>query len=331
MTKSFYSNGKLLLTGEYAVLDGALSLAVPTKFGQSLSIKEIGSSKLHWRSYDKYGKIWFETTFDISSPEQSLKKQSSFSPSFDHILAGLNDRSQHKTSETSAISETLLKILSEAQKLNPDFLSDGFGYAVETHLTFPRDWGLGSSSTLINNIAQWAEVDAHHLLWKAFSGSGYDIACAQNNKPILYTLKHGKPHTTELGFNPPFQDQLYFIYLNKKQNSRDGIAAYRKKDFDNERLVRQVSEITRKTVSCKTLSEFESLMTEHETLLSQILQMSTVKESLFPDFKGAIKSLGAWGGDFILATGDETTPSYFKGLGYGTVLPYAQMVLEKGA
>jgi mevalonate kinase len=29
---NFYSNGKLLLTGEYLVLDGAKSLALPTKF-----------------------------------------------------------------------------------------------------------------------------------------------------------------------------------------------------------------------------------------------------------------------------------------------------------
>ena len=31
----FYSNGKLLITGEYVILDGALSLAVPSLLGQS--------------------------------------------------------------------------------------------------------------------------------------------------------------------------------------------------------------------------------------------------------------------------------------------------------
>ncbi|MEQ3661167.1 MAG: GHMP kinase, partial [Flavobacterium sp.] len=39
MKQTYYSNGKLLLTGEYVVLDGAKALAVPTKFGQSLSIE----------------------------------------------------------------------------------------------------------------------------------------------------------------------------------------------------------------------------------------------------------------------------------------------------
>ncbi len=320
MTKSFYSNGKLLLTGEYAVLDGALSLAVPTKFGQSLSVKEVNSSQLVWKSWDDVGRVWFEETFFSSSPEHTPNEQSSFISYF--------DQAPHKSQNGKTLSKTLSKILREAKKLNPDFLTGAKGYAVETKMTFPRDWGLGSSSTLINNIAQWAKVDAFQLVWNAFSGSGYDIACAQHDHPILYSLKNEKPNATEVDFNPSFRDMLYFIHLNKKQNSREGIAAYRNKNFHKARLVEQVSEITLKTVSCKSLSQFESLMSQHETLLSRTLQIPTVKESLFPDFKGSVKSLGAWGGDFVLATGDETTPLYFEGLGYGTVVPYSQMVLE---
>ena len=36
--KEFHANGKLLLTGEYAVLDGAKAIGLPTKRGQSLQI-----------------------------------------------------------------------------------------------------------------------------------------------------------------------------------------------------------------------------------------------------------------------------------------------------
>lgn len=324
MTKSFYSNGKLLITGEYAVLDGALSLAVPTKYGQSLSVKEIASKKLRWKSWDEQGRVWFEATFDQSPPEHNPKGQSSSFPYFDHISIGPNDQSQNGKD----IVETLSRLLGEAQKLNPDFFSDGKGYEIETRLSFPRDWGLGSSSTLINNIAQWTKVDAFRLLQNAFSGSGYDIACAQNDHPILYSLKDLIPTVTKVDFNPPFRDNLYFVYLNKKQNSREGIAGYRKKDFDKAEFIEHVSEITKRTVCCQNLSEFESLMTEHETLLSGTLQMPTIKESLFPDFKGTIKSLGAWGGDFVLATGNESTPSYFEKLGYETMVPFAEMVLN---
>ena len=35
LKKDFYSNGKLLLTSEYVVLDGAIALAIPTRLGQS--------------------------------------------------------------------------------------------------------------------------------------------------------------------------------------------------------------------------------------------------------------------------------------------------------
>ena len=34
--------------------------------------------------------------------------------------------------------------------------------------------------------------------------------------------------------------------------------------------------------------------------MSELLDTKTIKELLFPDFSGTIKSLGAWGGDFVL-------------------------------
>ncbi|MGB6152598.1 MAG: GYDIA family GHMP kinase [Pricia sp.] len=337
MTKSFYSNGKLLLTGEYAVLDGALSLAVPTKYGQSLLVEEIDAYELRWRSFDERGKLWFEGIFDLSSHENRSPAQKSpvqnsppQTPNKQNIGAGYLNTGRHQSAAGGNIAETLSKILNEAQRLNPEFLRDAKGYAVETKLSFPRDWGLGSSSTLINNIAQWAQVDAYQLLWNAFSGSGYDIACAKKNHPILYRLVDGKPKVSEVDFNPAFQDQLYFVHLNKKQNSRDGIAAYRAKDFDKAQLIARISEITKETISCSSLSEFESLMDRHERLLSQTLDIPTVKASQFPDYKGSIKSLGAWGGDFVMATGNAATPSHFEKLGYHTVVRFSEMVLKEG-
>jgi mevalonate kinase len=62
MKQTFYSNGKLLITGEYLVLDGAKAFALPTKFGQSLIIEE-GSDQ--WVSYDHDGSVWFEIPFRL--------------------------------------------------------------------------------------------------------------------------------------------------------------------------------------------------------------------------------------------------------------------------
>jgi hypothetical protein len=55
--------------------------------------------------------------------------------------------------------------------------------------------------------------------------------------------------------------------------------------------------------------------------------MKTVKEALFPDFKGVLKSLGAWGGDFILAISKENPKDYFASKGYETIIPYSEMIL----
>lgn len=306
MTKQYYSNGKLLITGEYLVLDGAQSLAVPTLYGQSLSVKETQDKLLTWKSLDDKGKPWFESDYELEH--------------FDPITKNT------VSEEALAISVTLKKILLEARKLNPSFLSTSQGYEITTALNFPREWGLGSSSTLINNIAQWAQIDAYVLLWNAFSGSGYDIACAQNNSPIIYQLKNSRPIVHSASFNPTFKSDLYFVYLNQKQNSRDGIAQYRNKEFNAFSTISQINSITQRILTCTRLSQFDKLIKKHESILSEILGTPTVKERLFPDFKGAIKSLGAWGGDFILATGNKTTPDYFKEKGYATVIPYSKMV-----
>ncbi|WP_086475943.1 MULTISPECIES: GYDIA family GHMP kinase [Arenibacter] len=314
MSTSFYSNGKLLITGEYLVLDGALSLAVPTVYGQSLTVKPASTKQLIWQSLDEKGKVWFQEIYHLGPEGQLLPPKS------------LEEGIAIDPLQTEGVSNTLYTILAAAQKLNPHFLEGEAGFEITTSLNFPRDWGLGSSSTLINNIAQWAQVDAYTLLWDAFSGSGYDIACAQHNSPITYQLKEGKPIVKEVAFNPSYKNDLYFIHLNKKQNSRDGIAAYRSKNLDLYAELPKINSITQRIVTSTNRRQLEKLITKHEAIMSEILGIPTVKEQLFPDFKGAIKSLGAWGGDFILAVGNKSTVHYFRDKGYNTVIPYAKMV-----
>ncbi len=308
--KKFYSNGKLLLTGEYLVLDGAKSLALPTKFGQDLLIQPIKEPELIWASFTDQGFCWFEASF-------SLPKLRLNSATFN----------SDKEGSSEMIAETLYNILSEAKTMNPDFLETKGGFMVKTNLTFPQHWGLGSSSTLINNIASWANVNAFDLLWNAFSGSGYDIACAQNNHPVFYQLENKKPLVTTVHFDPSFKDHLFFVYLNQKQNSRDGIKRYkakRKKINDDMKLVSQISE---KMLITDKLADFEDLMVVHESMISSIVALPKVKDQLFKDYFGQVKSLGAWGGDFVLVTGNEDTPNYFKNKGYETILSYKEMIL----
>ena len=59
-TQTFYSNGKLLITGEYVVLDGAKALAIPTRFGQNLSVTSGSNQELKWTSFDADKSVWFQ-------------------------------------------------------------------------------------------------------------------------------------------------------------------------------------------------------------------------------------------------------------------------------
>ena len=303
MKKTFYSNGKLLLTGEYIVLDGAIALALPTKMGQNLIVENGFDKKIVWKSYDSDGSIWFDDTILFS------------------------DIASKKSFENNAVKTTLVEILHESYKLNSSFINESDGYIVSTNLTFPKFWGLGTSSTLINNIASWLQIDAYELLQNAFGGSGYDIACAQNDSAILYQLVNEKPVVKTICFNPTFKDNIYFVYLNKKQNSKTAIANYRNKQGDFTNSISILNEITETIINTTKLTTFTKQIEKHEILMSEILGMQTVKEALFPDFDGTVKSLGAWGGDFVMVVSKNNPSDYFNNKGYDILISYDDMII----
>ena len=308
---NFYSNGKLLLSGEYLVLDGAVSLAVPTKFGQDLVVENIQKPQVIWGSFTHTGDCWFEAVFEL--PKLCL------------VSCTFNS---DKEGSAEFIAETLLEILSEAKRMNPDFLSTKKGFVVKTRLTFPRNWGLGSSSTLINSIASWAKVDAFQLLWNSFKGSGYDIACAQNNTPVFYQIASKKPVVKQVEFNPTFKENIFFVYLNQKQDSKEGIAKFRESEQNFDKEIQRISEISNEFLKAKSIENFNQLLVEHEEIISSIIKLKPIKEQLFSDYQlGNIKSLGAWGGDFVMVTGNDQTPNYFKNKGFDKVLRYHQIIL----
>ena len=303
MKKTFYSNGKLLITGEYLVLDGAKALALPTKYGQYLTVSLGENQEIHWTSFDNDKSIWFQETI-----------------SFSEII-------KYEKSENQSVKSTLIEILHEAFLLNPDFLNSSEGYTVSTLLTFPKFWGLGTSSTLINNIAQWLGINAFELLKNSFGGSGYDIACAQNDAPILYQIVEGKPEVETVNFNPDFSDNLYFVYLNQKQSSKSAIATYYQKQNNLSDVLPEINKITFEISEADTLEKFQELLQKHESIMSEVIEIPTVKNSLFPDFNGTVKSLGAWGGDFVLVVSNENPTAYFKAKGFETIVAYADMIL----
>ncbi len=302
----YFGHGKILLSGEYFVLDGALSLALPTKVGQSLAVtySHSFSPTLSWKSYDVQGNCWFDSKFE-----------------FWHF----------KCLDEKPCEEALFlqKILQQVRKQNTHFLRDDVDVKVETRLGFPISWGLGSSSSLIYNIAQWAYISPFELLFKTHGGSGYDIACAQSDGPIVYKKTSSGPNWSPITFDPIFKDNLYFVYLGKKQNSREAVKDYSKKRPFQPGIISKITELTQEFISASNLAKFQSSIFEHEKIVADNLGMTPVKDQLFSNFNGAIKSLGAWGGDFVLVASDdsyESIKNYFNDKGLNVIYRYNDLI-----
>jgi len=296
--KEFYAHGKLLISGEYLILDGAKGLALPTKKGQRLIVSQYHIKELHWESYDYQNQCWFTMRCDLD---------------FNLLVTSDSTTAQH-----------LISLLTHINQLNPHLFTQG--YHLKTYLEFPRLWGLGSSATLISTLAQWAQIDPFLLLNGRFKGSGYDIACATANSALVYQLNAGQPMITSINFNPEFSDHLFFVYLNQKQLSSESIKAYNNLQFDKATAIEQINTITEGLIQSKDLNTFQTLLEQHEAIMAQLLKTPSIKELYFKDYPGVVKSLGAWGGDFVLLCGPKKTPSYVIEKGFDIVIPFRDMV-----
>ncbi len=301
---SFYSNGKLLLSGEYLVMDGAVGLAVPLKHGQSLVVDENETGpRLDWVSKE-YGQPWFNAVLELPA----LQVRSSSDP---------------------VVAEKLQQILRAANSMTPLFVGDG-GFKVMTDLSFDRQWGFGSSSTLVSNIAFWFDVDPFELFQSVYQGSGYDIAVARSDRALLYSSYNAKSEVKKIDFRPPFMDAIYFVYLGKKQDTLYSIQQYRRSVRPSKETIDRVSGISMSLAKANDVKAFAMLLTEHESIMATIMEMPPVKDEYFPDFDGTVKSLGAWGGDFIMAVSEgprEKVLNYFNGKGLEVVFPFNDLVL----
>lgn len=303
-SQNFYGHGKLLLMGEYLVLDGAKALAIPCQYGQKFKATPLDSKLSRWVSYDSNQRIWLDIEFD---------------------LLNISKEREHSTDD---LNSRLFEIFHETHQLNPSLFTQQYHFT--TLLEFPRDWGLGTSSTLISTLAEWANVNPYLLLSKTFGGSGYDIACARSTSEIIYQKCDGNTKVETVKVPDFIKQHIYFVYLNQKQNSREAIANYRStRPIQLQQFISKVNAITEAFLEVKTLSEAQELMIQHEALLSKVLKIAPIQSRIFSDFDGSIKSLGAWGGDFVMVLSKHNPSEYFKDKGYKTVLRYQDMALQQ--
>lgn len=285
-TIEYYGHGKFLISGEYLVLEGAKALAIPLNRGQKVMINEIEGHYLYWKAYYP-NHLWLETVIDL----RTLTVVKGHFP----------------------MSTSLIEILEKVRVLNPDFLST-HGADVSTVLDFHPEWGFGSSSSLLYCLGQWANVDAFELQKMTFQGSGFDIACAMVDHPIMYQLIDGQPHYEERTFAPSFSDKLYWVWLGDKQKTFKELMRFKRKGKFTYQDIHRIDEITEEICKPHTQEEFNSLLAEHEQIISRVIRQEAIGEGPLKGFPGQIKSLGAWGGDFILAsstTDHESTIKWF--------------------
>lgn len=291
-----------MLTSEYVALDGALVLSVPTRFGQDFFYEEYDDSKAEviWEAFHQ-GKLWLKARIDYNNwiiTEANLPENAAF----------------------------ILKVLQNVQQMSDSKFKKDNSYHLKTDLQFPPDYGLGSSSTLMNNLAEWAEIDPFVLNEKSLGGSGYDIAVAKYKQALTYQLTENGRKIELVNFYPKFKDELIFIHLKQKQNSREGIRQYRSKEKSPE-FVAKFTDLTKNIIRAESIEVFSALMEEHEALLSGFLGIPTAKELHFQDCPDFIKSLGAWGGDFVMSRKFDGWQDYFSDKGFTEVFGWIELII----
>lgn len=300
-TLTLHANGKLLLSGEYFVLHGAKALALPLKVGQQLSVyQEVSSKTILWKAFYRE-EVWFWCELN---PE-------------DFSVMGSSD--QEKAATLSQIFQTILT-------MKPHIILDA-GTRIETSLDAHPAWGFGSSSTLISLLSQLFRVNAFRLNKEIFNGSGYDIACAMADGPILY-IQDQLAQRIDLDY--PFAEQLLLVYSGKKKNTLPEVQAFLNGGNVSPYLIEQVSDLSDEFARCNNQKTFNRLIREHEKMVAKLIGQTPVKERLFADFQGEVKSLGAWGGDFYLISATEPidkTKIYFEKKGFFTIFKWNELVL----
>ncbi len=306
---NFYSNGKLLLTGEYLVLKGALALAVPLRFGQGMLVEALPQGRiLDFKSYTG-DRLWFESRFSLPLLE----------------ILQTNDAKR---------ARYIRNLLVEANAMNPLVLNRRGSLAVTNRLDFEPEWGLGSSSSLVSNIAYWFGIDPFQLHFRCSHGSGYDIACARADKTLFYRLQNGNPQVKPIDFNPEFSADLYFVYLGQKADSAKSIHNHQELLKNKSKEINKISSISLELSRVKTLEAFRKLIDEHEEIMARILNRPMLSEQLFRGFPGSVKSLGAWGGDFAMVTWQgsrEALHDWLMPMNLNTVFSFDEMILKNSA
>jgi mevalonate kinase len=300
MTGQLFSHGKLILLGEYAVLHGSNAVCLPLTTGQDLFYSFYKTRDIHWK--------WSYNNQIISSlvmDNQSCDLKTKDSGNYDWV-------------------KELFRLIREQ---NPQFLMEQGG---ELHFInyFPIEWGLGSSSATISSICRLAGVNPYIVNQALMGGSGADIASTSMDQWFLYRKKMPLPKITKIQDDYLFRNLTCFVYSGKKQQTASHLKEVGIIKSSGFIEVNEVNHLAERFVSVNDINELYEIISKHELLISKFVTMEPIGKQ-YPDFKGMVKSLGAWGGDFFMAVsteGAEYIKEFFIMKGYNNVFTWNELV-----
>lgn len=284
--QSFYAPGKVILAGEYAVLHGFEALALPVNKGQWLdtwcySTPNNGHDFFRYTALDKDEQSWLFVELEI-----------------DVLRNGVLNLNEHPPE-----THFLLRLL---QHVPTEFWKHGYSHRFESRLEFDRVHGLGSSSTFLTLLCQYFGLNPHTLQHQIFGGSGYDVAIAQVQKPLVFWLKNDESNFREWSLKPDLTAGWNIVFLGEKVNSRESVAkanTQMEKVANDENYRLQISKILAVVRDAQDIPTLETGLEMYQLFLSQLLELPSVYAhfNIKPVSRGLGKWLGAWGGDMILA------------------------------
>lgn len=264
-----------MLCGEYAVLCGAMAIAFPTKFRQCMEVEySAGTGLIHWQSYDFDGFQWLRCSFH---PDEDFQN--------------------HPLRNVLQPIQAMLRLIRQNK---PEVLPAEQDVTFRVKASFRKEWGLGSSSALIANIARWSGTDPWELMQVSFPGSGYDVAVAFHGKALTYRLEEGqRPTIRFIDYIPAWLEHFKVVFTGKKINSRDSVNENKPLFHRLEPHVDELDRMARSLLTAENAAEACELLRRYEGILASELKLEP-GAGLFPVYTGTIKSLGAWGGDALL-------------------------------
>lgn len=186
---------------------------------------------------------------------------------------------------------------------------------VRTELEFDRSWGWGSSSSLTDLVAQWTGVPALDLHFATSRGSGFDVACARATSALTYHKTgpdQGEWSAAAAAHWPT--EHFALVYLGQKQDSQKEVQRGRREPLQAE--LDAIGDLSRAMAEAREVKQWMKLIEEAEARTAAWTGLPRIQER-FTGVRATLKSLGAWGGDFVLAVAEDPSAfAYFAEHGF---------------